>query len=134
MKTTKIYLCGPINGCSDFECQVWRSEMEQMLPSNSFEFINPLRRDYRGMELEHLNEIVVLDKIDIDNSDVVLANSFKPSAGTSMEIFYAYTKGKPIVSIIPTDEPVSPWIKYHSTKTVLSLPSGIKWITNNLIK
>ena len=43
-------------------------------------------------------EIVEFDKIDIQRSDVIMVNYVKPSVGTSMEVCYAWTIGKPIIT------------------------------------
>jgi hypothetical protein len=92
---TKIYLCGPINGCTDEECKDWREAVKAKWP----DAIDPMRRDYRGKEDESVKQIVELDKIDIMNCDVVLVNYDKPSVGTSMEILYAFERGKFVVIV-----------------------------------
>lgn len=53
MKT--IYLCGPINGCTDEECKDWREMVKANWAGHS---IDPMRRDYRGKEDECVDEIV----------------------------------------------------------------------------
>jgi hypothetical protein len=42
----KVYLCGPINGCTDSECIDWRAAAKKRLSDT----IDPMRRDYRGRE------------------------------------------------------------------------------------
>lgn len=109
----KLYLAGPINGCSDFECNNWREAIKNDF-GNCFKFLDPMDRDYRGMEGDFYREIVDLDKKDIREADIIVVMYVKPSVGTSMEIFYAWTLGKPIV--IWTDQKdISPWLRYHST-------------------
>lgn len=108
MKT--IYLCGPINGCKDSECLYWRD----FVKSWGFNTLDPMRRDYRDKENENFKEIVELDKIDIVNSDIVLVNYIRPSVGTSMEILYAFERGKLIIIISDENLIISPWLKYHS--------------------
>lgn len=122
----KIYLCGPINGCTDEECNNWRDLVRQQLPE--YEHINPMRRDYRGVELECVNEIVELDKLDVRACDIVIASCPKPSVGTSMEVLYAWSIGKPVMSVVPDGAPVSPWLKYHSTKIVSTFSEATDWI------
>lgn len=122
----KIYLCGPINGCTDEECKNWREEAKKRFEQT----IDPMRRDYRGIEAESVNEIVQLDKLDVDNCDLILANCPKPSAGTSMEILYAWERNTPVVVVIPEGTPISPWIKYHATKIVHSFADAYTWIEN----
>ncbi len=92
-----------------------------------------MRRDYRGKEQESVAEIVQLDKRDVRRCDAMLAYCPKPSVGTSMEIFYAWQLDKPVVCIVPPSTPVSPWLKYHSTKIVQTLDEGIKAVENVLI-
>lgn len=117
-----VYLCGPINGCTDAECNDWRSYAKSRLPDT----LDPMRRDYRGREAESVNEIVELDKIDVDECDAVIANCPMPSVGTSMEVFYAWQLGKPIAVVAP--EPVSPWLRYHSTKVFATIKEAIDWL------
>ena len=110
----RLYLAGPIHGCTDRECLDWRKRVFQLYP----ESIDPMRRDYRGIEDENVKDIVELDKRDILDCDVVLANCPIPSAGTSMEILYAHQNHKPVVTVVPYLAKVSPWISYHSTAVV----------------
>lgn len=107
----KVYLCGPINGCTDDECKTWRDQLIEIFP----EAIDPMVRDYRGKETESYREIVDLDKRDIRVCDVVVVNYIKPSVGTSMEMFFAWTLGKPIIIWCNEDISLSPWLRYHST-------------------
>lgn len=93
MKT--IYLCGPINGCSNSECSEWR----ELVKTWGFETLDPMRRDYRGKEDGCVKEIVELDKIDVVNSDIILVNYARPSVGTSMKILYAFERGKLIIVV-----------------------------------
>jgi nucleoside 2-deoxyribosyltransferase len=120
----KVYLCGPINGCTDEECKDWRQAFKAgVLPGD--ECIDPMKRDYRGKEAESYREIVELDKRDLRRADVLIANCPKPSVGTSMEIYDAWLRGIPVVTWIPTDAVISPWLRYHSTVIVHSLPEAI---------
>ncbi len=123
----KVYLCGGINGLSDADCKDWRVYAKKHLTG---ETIDPMRRDYRGREAEHVNEIVNLDKIDVLECDIVLANASKPSWGTAMEILFAWMNGKPVVSVVP-DGPVSPWVKKHSTMVLQSLDEAINRINGH---
>lgn len=107
-----IYLCGPINGCTDEECKDWRAYVSEKWDGKC---IDPMVRDYRGRELEAYREIVELDKIDVANSDIILVNYDKPSVGTSMEVLYAWERGKRIILVCREDATLSPWLRYHST-------------------
>lgn len=121
----KVYLCGPINGCTDEECNDWRVLIRSLL--GGCEIVDPMRRDYRGREQECWREIVELDKIDVAQCDIVAANAPKPSVGTSMEIFLAWQFAKPIVVITPNPTP-SPWLIYHATKIVRTYADAAEWI------
>lgn len=106
-----VYLCGAINGRTDEECKDWRS-----LIKSKFNCLDPMMRDYRGMEELNYKEIVELDKKDIDNSSIILVNYIKPSVGTSMEILYAYERRKLIFTVATKGTSISPWLRYHSNK------------------
>lgn len=112
----RIYLCGPINGCTDDEACTWR----QWFREQGCWCIDPMARDYRGKEAESYREIVDLDKLDIRECDVVVVMYTQPSVGTSMEVFYAWTIGKPVIVIDESSKPISPWLRYHSTAIVKS--------------
>ena len=94
----RVYLCGPINGCTDSEASDWREAVKTHFPSA----LDPMRRDYRGREQANYREIVERDKRDIDQCDVVLVNflgSKVISQGTLVEIGYAKARGKTIVVV-----------------------------------
>lgn len=105
----RIYLGGPINGCTDSECKDWRAAARAALPG--WEVVDPMDRDYRGREDSCFQEIVDLDKADIRGVDVMLMNCPAPSVGTSMEIFYGWQLGKRVL-IVATGR-VSPWLRAH---------------------
>lgn len=106
----RIYLCGGINGLSDFECRDWRCHAKDLL--SKYETLDPMRRDYRGKELTAFEEIVEGDVHDIDSSDAVLVNASRPSWGTAMEVRIAYELRKFIVAFGACDK-LSPWLLYH---------------------
>lgn len=120
MKT--LYLCGPINGCTDAEAINWREHVKAIWPGAT---LDPMRRDYRGREAESVNEIVELDKIDIAQSDALIVNYDKPSVGTSMEILWAFERGKGIVVVARADANISPWLRYHSHAIVSTFDDAI---------
>lgn len=109
MKT--IYLCGPINGCTDEECRDWRDFVKTQWGGHC---IDPMVRDYRGRESEAFREIVEFDKIDVANSDILLVNYDKPSVGTSMEVLFAWQIGKRVIVVCREDAVISPWLRYHA--------------------
>lgn len=123
---TAIYLCGPINGCSDEECKDWREYVKAAVGHTIC--IDPMRRDYRGREAEAFREIVELDKIDVARSSVILVNYDKPSVGTSMEVLFAWQIGKPVIVVCRPDAIISPWLRYHSHAIVNSFDDAVQWI------
>ena len=122
--TKKVYLCGPINGCTDEECKDWREMLKQRLGEDSC--VDPMRRDYRGREDDCVEEIVELDKIDILECDSLIVNYDKPSVGTSMEVLYAWMHHKIIIVVCAPDTRISPWLRYHSTRIVHSFQDALE--------
>lgn len=119
-----VYLCGPINGCTDEEAKNWREYIKSQYPN----CIDPMRRDYRGKEDQCVDEIVELDKIDVINSGVILVNYDKPSVGTSMEVLYAFERGKYVLVVCKQGTSISPWLRYHSHKIVHSFYDALQII------
>src|SRR5262245_54473935 len=120
-----LYLCGPINGCTDEECKDWR-ELAKVAWGGPT--IDPMRRDYRGKEDQAYDEIVELDKIDVMNADAILVNYDKPSVGTSMEVLYAFERGKLVVVVAKKGERISPWLRYHSHKITNSFTEALSYL------
>jgi hypothetical protein len=116
-----VYLCGPINGCTDEECNDWRTAAKTALSTST---LDPMRRDYRGREDECVNEIVELDKLDITESHCLLVNHPGPSTGTDMEIFIAWQLNKPVVVVVPEGARISPWLRYHSNHITSSFEAA----------
>lgn len=123
-----VYLAGPINGCTDEECKDWREYVKAQLGEE--QTLDPMRRDYRGREEEFTEEIVEGDKLDIDQSSHLLVNYVKPSVGTSMEIFYAWERKKPVVVVAAPETTKSPWLIYHSDIIVSSFEDALGYIKN----
>lgn len=124
----RVYLAGPINGCTDEEAHGWRDELKPLLEAAGHEWVDPMRRDYRGREMEPgiAKEIVEGDILDIIDCDAVLAMCPKPSVGTSMEIFFAHRElALPVVVVVPDDgRDPSPWLVVHSTAIVRGSARG----------
>lgn len=111
----KVYLAGPINKCSDAEAKDWREEARTKLQALGHLCLDPMVRDYRGVEKSAFHEIVVGDKIDIANCDRVLVMALKPSWGTAMEVLYAHDHAKRPVAVVENADLASPWLRYHAT-------------------
>lgn len=112
----KVYLGGPIKGCTDEEARGWRTEVKAIFDAAGIGWLDPMERDYRGRELEPgiAREIVEGDKLDISQCHALLMNAPKPSVGTSMEILYGWERGKKVFVVLPEGDPPSPWIIEHS--------------------
>ena len=122
-----VYLCGPINGCTDEECTDWRELCKGLLYTFS-ETIDPMRRDYRGREGDFSREIVSLDKVDVAQCDVILASCPKPSVGTSMEILLGWQQGKLVVVVVPDGATINPWLTEHSHTVVTTYKEACAYI------
>ena len=128
----KVYLCGPINGCSDDEATTWREWFKTNF--RYARYVDPMVRDYRGKESSEYREIVELDKRDIVACDALVVMYTQPSVGTSMEIFFAHSLGRPVIVIDESGKPISPWLRYHATTIVSTKDqavSKLKEWTNN---
>lgn len=120
----KVYLGGPIDGCTDEEAKAWRKEASEYLVSHGHTPLDPMRRDYRGRidEPGTAQEIVDYDLQDIDASDLLFMNCFRPSVGTSMEVVYGHLKGKQVVAVIPLGALPSPWLVVHASRIIFGAP------------
>jgi hypothetical protein len=107
-----VYLCGPINGKTDEECNGWRSKAKHWL-GGSFVVVDPMARDFRGRENDNVAEIVEGDLADIAGCQFVLVNASAPSWGTAMKVFHAWREGKRVVAFTASDR-ISPWLRYHT--------------------
>lgn len=121
----RVYLCGPINGCDDSECRDWRERFKKV---KFIQWIDPLDRDYRSIEDFHVDAIVQGDMNCIQACDVVLMNFTKPSVGSSMEVFFAHSIGKPVVVLHSAPGRLSPWLQYHSEKVVFTEEAVLLWL------
>lgn len=108
MKT--VYLCGGINKLSDSDAKDWRREATLALADHKT--LDPMRRDYRGVEAQSVTSIVNGDLADIGESDIILVNAQRPSWGTAMEIYHAALHGKHVVAFGAGEHP-SPWLVYY---------------------
>jgi hypothetical protein len=123
----RVYLCGAMQGCDDSKAADWRNDAVKYLSPRGITLLNPMDRDYRytkyGDDPESvLPDLVEEDKIDIEMSDVLLVNyefvgvGDNSGAGTNMEIILGWQKHKRVITVVPEDRQLSPWVVYHSHK------------------
>jgi len=117
-----VYLSGGIKDFNKGETHDWREKAKQLVKG---ETIDPTRVAYDGRNPAH---IVELDKSDIDKSSHVLVYFIRPSVGTSMEVLYAWEKGKPVYVVNEDEQDLSPWLLYHSTAIFPSLEEAVEVI------
>lgn len=116
-----VYLAGPIFQQSDAACNDWRAKFKAC---SMFRWFDPMARDYRGREDSAYAEIVEGDKADIDKCKALIAKVTTPSAGTSMEILWAWLNETPVIVI--TNGRVSPWVRYHATDICASEEAALQ--------
>lgn len=126
----KVYLAGPINGCTDEECKAWRAEARRMLePIHAV--IDPMDFDCRGREGDMAADIIKHDLERLDEADLVLVNAERPSWGTAMELVYARQGGKPVIAYVGLGNfDVSPWLQGHSAKVCVTLTEACFEVVN----
>lgn len=123
--TKSIYLCGPINGRTTEDATNWRELAKSHWLGDC---IDPMRRDYRGREMEPgiAAEIVAGDLVDIQEASALLVFFDKPSVGTAMEVFYAHhVLQKPVIVVFAAQGQPSPWLVYHCYGLVSTVEEGL---------
>jgi nucleoside 2-deoxyribosyltransferase len=120
----KVYLAGPINGRSDYSCRAWREAAKKMRPE--IEWLDPMDRDYRGIEDQNVEQIVAGDMADIASADVVLVCADDGASwGTAMEVRAAkHELGKRVIAFQWRDS-VSPWLRYHTDAIYKSVSEAV---------
>ena len=114
----RVYLAGP-----PFADE-YRRRATVLVRDNDAEPVDPMRRDFREGTEGHEEEIVIGDLADIDSCDAVLAAFTAPDEGTSMEAWYAHSKGIPVVAYTG-GEPVHPWTVYVSESVHVTLEDAV---------
>lgn len=120
----RVYLAGAINGQSDAQCKPWREAAAQILADLGHEGVDPMRRDYRGKELDNVTPLVLADLEDIRSCDAVLVRCGVPSWGTAMEIHFAHSRRKVIAGFALPPTP-SPWLLFHLDEKAVTLDEAI---------
>lgn len=102
---SRVYLAGP-----PFADE-YRRRATALAEAAGWEAVDPMRRDFRGRTEGNEAEIVEGDLTDIDGCDAVLAAFTAADEGTSMEAWYACSRGIPVV-VYTGGTPVHPWTTY----------------------
>jgi len=88
----RVYLAGPIRGCNDEQRTCWRNEIKQTLKKD-FDFEDPA---------EWADDYVLSREISkLEACDILVANMWKESIGTTLGVIRARHQGKPVVLIDP---------------------------------
>ena len=114
----RVYLAGP-----PFADE-YRRRASALAEAAGWEPVDPMRRDFRGSTEGHEEEIVVGDLADIDACDAVLAAVTAPAEGTSMEAWYAHSRGVRVV-VYTGGAPAHPWTIYVADTVHVSLDDAI---------
>jgi len=115
----RVYLAGP-----PFADE-YRRRAEAFVRELGWEPVDPMRRDFRGRTQGHEEEIVTGDLADIDSCDAVLADFSEPDEGTSMEAWYAHSRGKPVVVYTAGRRP-HPWAVYVAAAVHAELEEAVQ--------
>ncbi len=112
----KVYLAGPITGCTFDGCTEWRDVAKEVLSAAGIQAFSPMRaKDYlknygeltgsypdAGL-FSSARNIMTRDHFDCTNADVVFAylkGATRISSGTVMEIAWAFDRQIPLVAVI----------------------------------
>lgn len=122
-----VYLAGPIKNCTESECNDWRQFCEDNLNCDT---INPYKlRNFSDKVCDNpMKEIVQPDLDDIDSCAVLLANCWKESPGTSMEIYHASNNGKLVVTVHDGSYKISGWVQAYSHKILETVEDAVDYI------
>ena len=86
----RVYLAGPIRGCNEEQRTFWRNEIKLALKKD-FDFEDPT---------EWADDIVLSREISkLEACDILVANMWKESIGTTLGVIRARHQGKPVVLI-----------------------------------
>lgn len=111
----KVYLAGPITGCTFDGCTEWRDVAKKVLADAGIQAFSPMRAKHYLKEhgvltgsypdaglFSSQKNIMTRDFYDCTTADVVLAyllGAPKPSVGTVMEMAWTYDRHIPLVVV-----------------------------------
>lgn len=87
-----LYLAGPVSNCNEKQKTEWRKAIKSRLAKLGHKWIDPS---------EHVDWTPLKEMVEIDRSDVVIANLWRESVGTVIGIVQARRKSKPVILIDP---------------------------------
>lgn len=117
-----VYLGGPLDSQAGDRDLKWRAVAGQRLVFLGLKPVNPIRSFDSISEEESTltpSEIVVRDKRDALNSDVLLVNFTSdeyPAVGTSAEMAWAHERDIPIVALWPHKRRVPVFLRYFASR------------------
>ncbi len=93
MPILTVYLAGPYNNCNKRQQTEWRKQIKKELGTSGYKWIDPA---------DHTTDWTPLkEMVDIERSDLVIANLWRESIGTVVGIVQATRSGKPVILIDP---------------------------------
>jgi len=90
-----VYLAGPISGCNDVQKTRWRNEFKA-LAKGTHQCEDPSAWPTKG-------DVLTREMLAMARAEIVVANMWKESIGTTIGIVRACANGKPVVLIDPND-------------------------------
>lgn len=125
----KVYLAGPMDGCTEDECHGWRDTFSKAHPDLGC--LDPTVRSYTDPfgDKEYIT-LVEADLDDIRKADALLAYVWKTSGGTSMELVWAHDiLHIPTIVVVPNLAIVGPWVRYHAHYVVDNFEEAYELLT-----
>lgn len=128
-----VYIAGPMSCLTPDEIFTYRNDIRNTLSYYGLRYIDPIDSfDYYNPSQYEPSEILCANKLQIDKSDIVLADfrlqEAAYSIGTIGEIVYAADHHKPVVAIGPTDNMTHPWIAGHISVRFYTLEEACDYI------
>jgi nucleoside 2-deoxyribosyltransferase len=115
----RVYVAGPPNA------EEYRRRAAALLREHGHEPVDPMRHDFRGRTEGEEATIVEGDLADIDACDAVLAAFTAADEGTSMEAWYAYSRGKRVL-VYTGGTPAHPWTVYIAESVHTDLGDAVR--------
>lgn len=131
MSNSKIYLSGPLAGCTTFEATAWREEALRLLGRGNC--VNPADtwvKEEAELSGSEKRRLVNGDLASIDQCKGLLYCAWKPSFGSPMELFYANQSRKLTATV--SAGPVSPWVFAHSDFIGTTVAEAARWLAVQL--